>query len=258
MCFQPGGAAQFRRPLADLRGTFQVPRGMVPMTVRGQNGPITCAVLLTTGAAKASSTPRGTGRFSRALTPEYRAMNTMMAAGCSAGRIGLTCATPNADGGSCRRGDRPRIPTLLYVLQRRDRSVARLQYLAGCFGGLSRSVPISQRHSSSAVPCRAAAAGRDARTSPAVLGPTRPGARRSRRPRRRRRVETDECQGLAEVSWAFTDAGPGVAQPRPDLCHVDPVVLPRRHQRKGWGWVGLSDLRRRRSGRAAPASRRAG
>ena len=36
---------QFRRPLADPRWTFQVSRGMVPMTARSK-GPITCDVFL--------------------------------------------------------------------------------------------------------------------------------------------------------------------------------------------------------------------
>ena len=92
---------QFRRPLADLRWTFHVPRRMVPMTARGQKGPITCAVLGTQLApqrpAPRPAEPAGSaGRW----TPGYRAMNTMMAAGgCSAGRIGVTRATPDPDGG---------------------------------------------------------------------------------------------------------------------------------------------------------------
>ena len=40
MCFQLGGAHQFRRPLAGLWWTFQVPSGMVPMTARGQKVPL--------------------------------------------------------------------------------------------------------------------------------------------------------------------------------------------------------------------------
>jgi hypothetical protein len=91
---------QFRRPLADLRWTVQVPCGMVPMTARGQEGPITCAVLLTQPVPqRPASAPRGTDRFSGALTPKYRAMSAMMAVGCSAARIGVTRATPDPDGG---------------------------------------------------------------------------------------------------------------------------------------------------------------
>jgi hypothetical protein len=42
------------------------------------------------------------------------------AADCSPDRGELTRTMPDPDGGSCRRGDRPRTPTLLYELQRRD------------------------------------------------------------------------------------------------------------------------------------------
>jgi hypothetical protein len=51
-------------------------------------------------------------------------MNTMMAAGFSAGRIGVTRATPYPDGVDVGGGIYPRIPTLLRGLRRRDKPVA--------------------------------------------------------------------------------------------------------------------------------------
>jgi hypothetical protein len=90
---------QFRRPFADLRWTFQVPRGMVPITARSK-GPITCAVLLTQQVPQRPA-PRPADRpVQWGADAGYIAMNTMMAAGgCSAGRIGVTRATPDPDGG---------------------------------------------------------------------------------------------------------------------------------------------------------------
>lgn len=67
-----------------------------------------------TGAEKANSTARGTGRFSGALTPGHRAMNTLRAAGgCSADRIGVTRATPDPDGVDVGGGTAPESPWLL-------------------------------------------------------------------------------------------------------------------------------------------------
>jgi len=66
----------------------------------GSKGPLTCAVLLMQLVRQGQLHAARTGWFSRALTPGYRAMNIMMAAGgCSAGRIGVTSATPDPDGG---------------------------------------------------------------------------------------------------------------------------------------------------------------
>jgi hypothetical protein len=113
-----------------LPWTFHVPRGMVLMTTSGQTGP------RYPRSPDNQPVPRKgqfhallNRRVKRALAPEHRAMNTriyegtnqarvVMAVGCYGARVGLTRATPDPDGGLCRRGDRPPIPTLLYELQR--------------------------------------------------------------------------------------------------------------------------------------------
>jgi hypothetical protein len=69
MCFQPGVLTSSVGLLLTCGGPFRVSRGMVPMTAGGQKPFYMCSPADTTGAAKASFTPRGTGRFSRALTP---------------------------------------------------------------------------------------------------------------------------------------------------------------------------------------------
>src|SRR5882757_2802578 len=98
-----------------VRWTFHVSRGMVSTTASGQKGPVTCAVLTTHRAMEASSMPPLNRRVERGAGTGAQSH----AADCSSpGRGELTRTLPDPDGGSCRRGDRPRIPTLLYVLQR--------------------------------------------------------------------------------------------------------------------------------------------
>jgi hypothetical protein len=116
--FQAAGARQFPLVLLtwDVRALdlSRISRNGIDDGERSK-GPVTCAVLTTHRAMEASSMPPLNRRVERGAGTGAQSH----AADCSSpGRGELTRTLPDPDGGSCRRGDRPRIPTLLYVLQR--------------------------------------------------------------------------------------------------------------------------------------------